>query len=91
MEYQRKRDIIVPGLREAGYEVVNPEGAFYIFPKSPMEDDVEFTRILQEQHILIVPGSGFGCPGHFRLAYCVHDETLRRALPGFRAAMDRCR
>ncbi|HIC86380.1 MAG TPA: aminotransferase class I/II-fold pyridoxal phosphate-dependent enzyme, partial [Desulfobacterales bacterium] len=53
------------------------------FPKSPIEDDVQFVAELQEENILVVPGSGFGGPGHFRIAYCVADEVIERALPGF--------
>ena len=85
--YQRKRDIIFPALLELGYDVVRPEGAFYCFPRSPMEDDVRFARTLQEQNILVVPGTGFGRPGHFRLAYCVEDRVLTSALPGFQSAL----
>lgn len=86
MIYQRKRDIIVPGLKEIGYEVVDPEGAFYIFPKTPIDDDVAFTRKLLERNILVVPGSGFGRAGHFRLSYCVDDAFLEGSLPGFAEA-----
>ena len=64
-----------------------PKGAFYIFPKSPLEDDVEFVRILQEQKILAVPGRGFGAPGYFRLAFCVEDTVIERSADPFRKAM----
>ncbi len=81
--YQRRRDLFYQGLTSAGYHVVKPEGAFYLFPKSPIEDDVKFVAALQEENILVVPGSGFGGPGHFRIAYCVPDHVIERALPGF--------
>lgn len=81
--YQRKRDMLYDGLVSCGYELIKPEGAFYLFPKSPIEDDVVFVSALQEENILTVPGSGFGGPGHFRIAYCVEDKTIERSLPGF--------
>ncbi|MBM3944330.1 MAG: aminotransferase class I/II-fold pyridoxal phosphate-dependent enzyme, partial [SAR202 cluster bacterium] len=84
-----KRDFLHGALTEMGYEVVKPQGAFYLFPKSPIPDDVAFVQELQQQGVLVVPGRGFGAPGYFRIAYCVRDETLRGALPGFRAALSR--
>ena len=84
--YKAKRDLLYEGLRKAGFDAARPAGAFYLFPKSPMEDDVEFVRELQKFKILAVPGSGFGGPGYFRLAYCVSDETIRKALPVFEEA-----
>jgi len=89
--YQRKRDTLVRGLKEAGYELTIPTGAFYLFPKSPLSDDVRFVRLLQEENILVVPGSGFGGPGHFRIAYCVDDRTIEKALPGFQRTMERAK
>lgn len=86
--YQRKRDILCDGLSEIGYTFYRPEGAFYLFPKSPVGDDVAFVKTLQEQRILAVPGSGFGGPGHFRIAYCVDDKTIVNAMGGFRAAFE---
>jgi aspartate aminotransferase len=85
--YRRKRDLLVGGLKAAGYDLVVPAGAFYLFPRSPLADDVKFVRLLQEERILVVPGSGFGGPGHFRIAYCVADEVIEGALPGFERAM----
>jgi aspartate aminotransferase len=81
--YQKKRDILYDGLLSSGYDLVKPEGAFYLFPRTPIEDDVAFVSALQEENILTVPGSGFGGPGHFRIAYCVEDKTIERSLPGF--------
>ena len=88
--YARKRDLLCQGLAACGYQFVPPAGTFYLFPKSPMADDRAFVELLQEQHIIAVPGSAFGCPGHFRLAFCVTDETITRAIPGFSAAILRC-
>jgi len=82
-EYQRKRDLLCDGLAACGYEFTKPEGAFYLFPKSPIADDVEFVRALQKKNILTVPGSGFGAPGYFRIAYCVEDKTILASLKGF--------
>jgi aspartate aminotransferase len=89
--YARKRDLLCDGLRDCGYDLVRPPGAFYLFPRSPVPDDVSFVRALQEELILTVPGSGFGGPGHFRIAYCVADETIIGALPGFARVMARYR
>ncbi|MBE9551206.1 MAG: aminotransferase class I/II-fold pyridoxal phosphate-dependent enzyme, partial [Proteobacteria bacterium] len=66
-----------------------PEGAFYLFPKTPIPDDVAFVKSLQEEHILTVPGSGFQGPGHFRIAFCVDDKTIMGALPGFKRTMEK--
>ena len=85
--YQRKRDCLCQALSEMGYSLVKPDGAFYLFPRSPIADDVEFVKELQESNILTVPGRGFGAPGHFRIAYCVDDCVIERALPGFHAAI----
>ncbi len=89
--YRRNRDVLYRGLLDAGYECPSPDGAFYLFPKSPIEDDVAFVRELQKENILAVPGTGFGGPGHFRLAYCCSHETVERSLPGFRRAIERAR
>lgn len=89
--YRRKRDRLVSSLKAFGYELVVPKGAFYLFPKSPLADDVQFVRLLQEENILAVPGSGFAGPGHFRLAYCVDDRTIEGALPGFERACAKAR
>ncbi len=83
-DYQHKRDVIYSILVEAGFDVVKPEGAFYIFPKSPIPDDVRFVRELQKHHILGVPGIGFGRSGHFRLAYCVEMEIIEQSRKFFR-------
>ncbi len=89
--YQRKRDRLCEGLMAGGYSLVKPEGAFYLFPESPVEDDAAFVAALQDENILTVPGAAFGGPGHFRIAYVVSDETIERALPGFDRVMRRYR
>jgi aspartate aminotransferase len=85
--YARKRDLLCSGLEDCGYSFVKPPGTFYLFPRSPIADDVRFVQILQEERILAVPGSGFGGPGHIRLAFCVPDETITDAMPGFERAI----
>jgi aspartate aminotransferase len=89
--YKRKRDLLCDGLADAGYAFITPPGTFYLFPKSPIADDVAFVRELQEELILVVPGSGFKGPGYFRIAFCVADEAIVNALPGFRRAMAKYR
>ena len=84
-QYERKRDLLYSNLVEVGYAIVKPRGAFYIFPKSPIEDDVAFVRELQKHNVLVVPGKGFGAPGYFRISYCVEDWVIEGSLPGFRA------
>lgn len=83
-EYQRKRDFLYAHLIEMGYSLIKPQGAFYMFPKSPLEDDVAFVRELQQWRVLTVPGRGFGSPGYFRISYCVDDRILEGSLDGFR-------
>jgi len=85
-EYQKKRDFMYENLTRMGYSVVKPQGAFYLFPRSPLEDDVAFVRELQQWNVLTVPGSGFGSPGYFRISYCVHDWTLEGSMDGFQQA-----
>lgn len=85
--YARRREIFCGILEEAGYDFLPPKGAFYLFPKSPLADDVEFVALLQEEKILAVPGRGFGMPGYFRLAFCVEDDVIARSAPGFVKAM----
>jgi aspartate aminotransferase len=87
--YARKRDLLCEGLAGCGYEFVKPLGAFYLFPKTPVADDVKFVQALQDELILAVPGSGFGGPGHFRIAYCVDDRTIINAIPGFKRVMEK--
>jgi len=83
--YQAKRDLLVSELTGMGFSMVKPDGAFYLFPKSPLSDDVEFVKLAQKHHILLVPGAGFGAPGFFRIAYCVDKGIIERSLPAWRA------
>jgi aspartate aminotransferase len=82
-EYQRHRDFIYNHLKRFGYTVNKPQGAFYIFPRCPIDDDVTFVHELQhEHHVLTVPGVAFGIHGYFRLVYCVDDDLLEKSMPG---------
>jgi aspartate aminotransferase len=85
--YQRKRDRLLAALTAMGYEVPRPDGTFYLFPKSPVPDDLEFLRVLQEKRVLVSPGVGFEYPGHFRICYCVDDGVIERSLPLFEEAI----
>ncbi|MDY0376091.1 MAG: pyridoxal phosphate-dependent aminotransferase [Desulfobacterium sp.] len=87
--YKRKRDLLCDILKDAGLTFVIPSGAFYLFPKSPLEDDVKFVSILQDELILAVPGTGFSGPGYFRLAFCVDDQTIELSRDAFKRAMAR--
>ena len=82
-DYQRKRDYLYRQLVDMGYEVPLPQGAFYLFPRSPVEDDAAFVDELQQWNVLTVPGRGFGTPGHFRISYCVEDRVIEGSLDGF--------
>jgi aspartate aminotransferase len=81
--YERKRDLLYDALTETGYEITKPGGAFYLFPRSPIIDDVRFVRILQQKKVLTVPGTGFGRPGYFRIAYCVSESTIKKSISRF--------
>ncbi|NLY75382.1 MAG: pyridoxal phosphate-dependent aminotransferase [Firmicutes bacterium] len=81
--YRERRDLLYNHLTSIGFEVVKPQGAFYLFPKSPIPDDVAFIRSAVKYNLLLVPGSGFGTPGYFRIAYCVSKETILNSLPAF--------
>jgi len=87
--YRRRRDMLCRILAEAGYEFQIPEGAFYLFPKSPIPDDVAFVGILADELILAVPGTAFGAPGHFRLSFAVPESTISGSLAGFRQGLER--
>jgi aspartate aminotransferase len=81
--------MLCQGLAEIGYEFNVPEGAFYLFPKSPIPDDVKFVSLLKEELILAVPGVGFSGPGYFRLSYAVPDPTISGSMKGFKRALDK--
>lgn len=82
--YDRNRETLYNGLKDLGFTCIKPEGAFYLFVKSPVEDEKEFCQAAKKYNILLVPGSSFACPGYVRLAYCVSYETIVNALPKFK-------
>lgn len=82
--YDRNRETLYHGLRECGFECIKPQGAFYLFVKSPVADEKEFCAAAKKYNLLLVPGSSFACPGYVRLAYCVAYETIVNSLPKFR-------
>lgn len=82
--YDRNRETLYNGLKECGFECIKPEGAFYLFVKSPVEDEKAFCEAAKKYNILVVPGSSFACPGYVRLAYCVSYETIVNSLPKFK-------
>lgn len=83
--YNRNREALYNGLKELGFECIKPEGAFYLFVKSPVGDEKVFCAAAKKYNILIVPGSSFACPGYVRIAYCVSYETIMNSMPGFKA------
>jgi aspartate aminotransferase len=83
--YEERRDILYKSLTEMGYSCVKPQGAFYLFPKTLIPDDMEFKDRALKHHLVIIPGSGFKCPGHFRISYCVSLETIKNSLSVFEA------
>jgi len=89
--YQENRELLLKSLGEMGYEIVPPEGAFYLFPKSPIENELDFVAELKKENILVVPGRGFGRAGYFRISYCTDRDLIERSLPGFKRAIDRVR
>ena len=87
--YEENAKLLVTSLREMGYHVVEPQGAFYLFPRTLEADDAAFCERAKTQFdLLIVPGAGFGAPGHTRISYCVQTDMIRRALPKFKALAD---
>ena len=82
--YDKNRKALYQGLTDCGFQCVKPEGAFYLFVKSPVPDEKEFCEAGKKYNILMVPGSSFACPGYVRLAYCVSHETILNSLPRFR-------
>lgn len=81
--YNKNREVLYQGLKACGFECIKPQGAFYLFVKTPTEDEKEFVERAKKYHILVVPGSSFACPGYVRIAYCVSYETIIRSLPYF--------
>lgn len=82
--YDRNRETLYEGLKECGFSCIKPEGAFYLFVKSPVENEKEFCAEAKKYNLLLVPGSSFACPGYVRLAYCVSYETIVNSLPKFK-------
>ena len=82
--YDKNRQALYNGLKECGFECIKPQGAFYLFVKSPVEDEKAFCEAGKKYNILMVPGSSFACPGYVRLAYCVSYETIVNSLPEFK-------
>ena len=89
--YRENKEVLYEALTSYGYEMVEPQGAFYMFPKALEPDDSAFCKAAKEERILIVPGSTFACPGYFRLAFCVSRETVKNALPGFKRLAEKYR
>ncbi len=87
--YARRKELICRILSDAGFAFTPPKGAFYVFPKTPIADDVKFVSLLLEEKILTVPGVGFGAPGHMRIAFCVDEEVIARSAAGFKRAFDK--
>ena len=86
--YDRNRKALYEGLTEMGYEMAKPDGAFYLFIKAPGGDAVAFSNKAKEKDLLVVPGDGFGCPGYFRICYCVSFELIQKSLPVFKALIE---
>lgn len=82
-EYKQKRDLLYNHLTALGFRMVKPGGGFYLFPESPLADDIAFVQKAQEHNILLVPGTGFGAPGYFRIAYCIEQDVIERSLPAW--------
>ena len=89
--YAAKRAILCEGLANSGYEFVTPPGAFYLFPESPVPEEIPFVQELLEEGVLVVPGTGFGRSGFFRIAYCVEEKVIENALPAFDRVLRRHR
>ena len=81
--YKKNRDLLYNHLINLGFECVKPEGAFYLFPKALIDDDKEFAKAAKKYNLLIVPGSSFGCPGYFRLSYCISYDKIEKSLDAF--------
>ncbi|MFC1921376.1 pyridoxal phosphate-dependent aminotransferase [Chloroflexota bacterium] len=88
-EYQKKRDFLYENLTDMGYSIFKPQGTFYLFPKSPLEDDIALVNELRQWRVLTVPGISFGSPGYFRISYCTEYRTLEGSLEGFRKVAEK--
>jgi aspartate aminotransferase len=85
--YQRKRDRLYSALTAMGYDIVKPEGTFFMFPTSPLPDDTKWLEVLAAERVLVTPGTGFAFPGYFRISFAVDDAVIERSLPGFERAL----
>jgi len=86
--YNKNRELMYNSLTEYGYECIKPQGAFYMFVKSPIPDEKEFCNEAKKENILLVPGSSFACPGYIRIAYCVAYDKIKNSLPGFKKLIE---
>ncbi|NMA93167.1 MAG: pyridoxal phosphate-dependent aminotransferase [Clostridiales bacterium] len=89
--YEANRNLLYNELTKMGYECVKPDGAFYLFVKAPNGNSQEFSRMAQDENLLIVSADQFGCPGYMRISYCVDKEMIVRSLPAFRTLMEKCK
>jgi aspartate aminotransferase len=89
--YQARRDLLCDALNAMGYQAPRPQGSFYVFPRTPIPDDLAFMGILQQEGILAVPGAGFGRGGYMRLSLTTPTSEIERSLPGFERAIRKCR
>ena len=87
-EYLLRRNFLCDELSKLGYNFIIPKGAFYLFPKSPLDDDILFTKLLKENKVLVVPGSGFGKKGYFRISFCVDWDSIKGSISGFEKAIN---
>ena len=87
--YDKNRKFLYKSLTDMGFECVKPEGAFYLFVKSPVEDEKAFVEEAKKQHLLLVPASSFGCPGYVRIAYCVAYDMIERSMPAFKVLAEK--
>ncbi len=88
--YDKNRNLLYNSLKDLGFQCIKPEGAFYLFVKSPVEDEKEFVNLCKKHRVLVVPGTSFACPGYVRIAYCVSYEQIERSLPAFKEIAGEC-
>ena len=88
--YDKNRNLLYNGLKKLGFSCIKPEGAFYLFVKSPLADEKDFVALCKKHRVLVVPGASFACPGYVRIAYCVSYEQIERSLPAFQEIAAEC-
>ena len=86
--YDRNREDLYNGLKECGFDCIKPQGAFYLFVKSPEPDANAFSERAKKHDVLVVPSDSFGCPGYVRISYCVAEKTIVDSMPAFKAIME---